>query len=93
MNNDALSGLYNTTSYNTGNITYVGDGLINQLTNSFTIQNAINDNMTDEQIKDRMQSLVKDFTELLDLIEKRRLNNEQWCLDGMDELNKQSVRF
>lgn len=93
MNNDILSGLYNTTNYNTGNLTYVGDGLINQFTTSFTIQNVINENMTDEQIKDRMNSLVKDFTELLDLIEKRQLNNKQWCLDGMDEINKQSVRY
>ena len=72
---------------------YTGNGLMSQLTNSFTIQNAINDDMTDEQIKERLESLVKDFTQLVDLIGKRELQNKQWCLDGLDEINKQSVRY
>lgn len=90
-----VSTLQGTTSigYNTGNLIYTGNGLMTQITNSFTVQNAINDNMTDEQIKERLESLVKDFTQLVDLIGKRELQNKQWCLDGLDEMNKQSVRY
>lgn len=71
--------------------------LVNSLAESAFIQNAIpnvvNDSMTDDQIKERLESLVKDFTQLVDLIGKRGLQNKQWCLDGLDEMNKQSVRY
>lgn len=75
---------------------YTDSGILSQIqsfSNSYIIERPIDDNLTDEQIKSKMLSINKDLNLLLNLIEKRNLQNEQWCLDGMDEINKQSVRF
>lgn len=79
---------------------YAYDGLLTQISNMYNYDWKFNSKSTlldstssEEQIKEKLESLVKEFTELLDIIEEKKLNNTQWCLDGMDEINKQSVRF
>lgn len=80
---------------------YAYDGLLTQISNMYNSYDwkfipkstLIDSTSSEEQIKEKLESLIKEFTELLDIIEEKQLNNEQWCLDGMDKMNEQSVRF
>lgn len=85
---------------NDGAALYYGEGALNQISTLYTtgynicVQSSqLNNESTEEDIKEKLQSLVTEFTELLNIIEEKKLNNKQWCLDGMDKMNEQSVRF
>ena len=45
------------------------------------------------EVQKRMDNILKDIKQLVEDIQKDNLQNEQFTLDFMDELNKLSVSF
>lgn len=46
-----------------------------------------------ENIKEKMKNVVTDIEEIIEYIQKNKMENEQSTLDWMDKINKLSVTF
>lgn len=46
-----------------------------------------------KQLKEKSDKLLKDLTRIISQVIIEKQTNEQWFLDFLDELNKQSITF